>query len=69
RFFRAHEDTQGGIDGTGLGLSIVRETAASIGGRTWAEFLDDGTAFCFSIPSRRKADEAAVAAAGVESAT
>ncbi|HVS61376.1 MAG TPA: HAMP domain-containing sensor histidine kinase [Gemmatimonadaceae bacterium] len=69
RFFRAHEDTQGGIDGTGLGLSIVRETAASIGGRTWAEFLDDGTAFCFSIPSRRKDDEAASAPAQFKSAT
>src|ERR1700686_4482944 len=45
RFFRAHEDTQEGIDGTGLGLSIVRETMASLGGKTWAEFLEDGTAF------------------------
>jgi signal transduction histidine kinase len=69
RFFRAHEETQGDIDGTGLGLSIVKETAASLGGRAWAEFLDDGTAFFFSMPSRRKEDEAAVAAAGVQSAT
>jgi signal transduction histidine kinase len=57
RFYRAHEDTLGDIDGTGLGLSIVRETAASMGGSAWAEFLDDGTAFCFSIPTRRKSDE------------
>src|SRR6202521_432057 len=56
RFYRAHEDTQADIDGTGLGLSIVRETVASMGGRTWAEFLEVGSAFCFSIPTRRKSD-------------
>jgi two-component system sensor histidine kinase VicK len=60
RFYRAHEDTRGDIDGTGLGLSIVRETAASMGGRTWVEFMEDGTAFYFSIPTRRKSDEAAI---------
>ncbi|HEV7596143.1 MAG TPA: HAMP domain-containing sensor histidine kinase, partial [Gemmatimonadaceae bacterium] len=60
RFYRAHEDTRGDIDGTGLGLSIVRETAASMGGNAWAEFLDDGTVFCFSIPTRRKSDEEAI---------
>jgi len=69
RFYRAHEDTQADIDGTGLGLSIVRETVASMGGRTWADFLEDGTAFCFSIPTRRKVDEAAMAPAQMESAT
>ena len=69
RFYRAHEDTQADIDGTGLGLSIVRETVASMGGRTWAEFLEDGSAFCFSIPTRRKSDEAAMASAHIESAT
>jgi signal transduction histidine kinase len=69
RFFRAHEDIRGDIDGTGLGLSIVRETAASMGGRAWAEFLEDGTAFCFSIPTRRKSDGAAVSPAGAASAT
>ena len=69
RFYRAHEDTQADIDGTGLGLSIVRETVASMGGKAWAEFLEDGTAFCFSIPTRRKSDEAAIAPARTESAT
>jgi signal transduction histidine kinase len=69
RFFRAHEDTEGGIDGTGLGLSIVKETAAALGGRAWAEFLDDGTAFFFSIPTRRKDDEARIVPAAVQSAT
>jgi signal transduction histidine kinase len=69
RFYRAHEDTQADIDGTGLGLSIVRETVASTGGRTWAEFLEDGTAFCFSIPSRRKSDETASEPARIDSAT
>ena len=69
RFYRAHEDTRGDIDGTGLGLSIVRETAASMGGRTWVEFMEDGTAFFFSIPTRRKSDEAAVVASQKESAT
>jgi len=63
RFFRAHEDTLDGVDGTGLGLSIVRETATSMGGRAWAEFLDGGTAFYFSIPTRRKEDESRVASA------
>jgi signal transduction histidine kinase len=69
RFYRAHEDTLGDIDGTGLGLSIVRETVASMGGRAWAEFREDGTTFCFSIPTRRKSDEAAIAPAGTGSAT
>jgi signal transduction histidine kinase len=69
RFYRAHEDTRGDIDGTGLGLSIVKETAAAMGGRAWAEFIDDGTAFFFSIPTRRKADEAATAPAKMEPAT
>ncbi|HEX3534938.1 MAG TPA: ATP-binding protein [Gemmatimonadaceae bacterium] len=57
RFFRAHEESHSGIDGTGLGLSIVKDTVASIGGRAWAEFRDGETVFCFSIPTRRKADE------------
>jgi signal transduction histidine kinase len=61
RFYRAHEDSQGDIDGTGLGLSIVKETATSMGGRAWAEFLDGGTIFFFSIPTRRKEDEGRVA--------
>jgi signal transduction histidine kinase len=69
RFYRAHEDTQADIDGTGLGLSIVRETAASMGGRTWAEFLEDGSAFCFSIPTRRKSDETAIGPVRIDSAT
>jgi signal transduction histidine kinase len=68
RFFRAHEETRADIEGTGLGLSIIRDTVASIGGRAWAEFLDDGTAFFFSIPSRRKDDEAALASAKVSAA-
>jgi signal transduction histidine kinase len=61
RFFRAHEDINEEIDGTGLGLSIVRETAASLGGRAWVDFHEVGTAFCFSMPSRRSDDEAAAA--------
>jgi signal transduction histidine kinase len=58
RFFRAHEESRGEIDGTGLGLSIVRDTAAALGGRAWADFLEDGTAFFFTMPSRRAEDEA-----------
>ena len=69
RFYRAHEDTRGDIDGTGLGLSIVKETAASMGGDAWAEFLEDGTAFCFSIPTRRKSDEEAIATGQFEAVT
>ena len=55
RFFRAH-DTVTGVEGTGLGLNIVRETVANMGGRAWAEFFDEGSAFCFSIPCRRTDD-------------
>lgn len=64
RFFRAHEDMEREIDGTGLGLSIVRETAAALGGTAWADFREDGTTFCFSMPSRRSADLAGAVAPG-----
>lgn len=53
RFFRAHASVTG-VEGTGLGLSIVRETAASIGGRAWAEFPAVGSVFAFSLPYRRE---------------
>lgn len=69
RFFRAHEQTQSGIDGTGLGLSIVRETVASMGGRAWAEFLADGTAFFFSMPTRRAEDDSRVGRDGARPAS
>jgi len=55
RFFRAHE-TVTRAEGTGLGLSIVKDTIKSIGGRTWAEFSDEGSVFAFSIPVRRAPD-------------
>lgn len=58
RFFRAHEDSNEEIDGTGLGLSIVRDTAASLGGRAWADFHEVGTTFYFTMPNRRSDDEA-----------
>lgn len=59
-FFRAHGETVTGIEGSGLGLSIVRETVESLGGRSWAEFPDEGgSVFCFSLPSRREEDAAA----------
>jgi signal transduction histidine kinase len=61
RYFRAHEDINREIDGTGLGLSIVRDTVTVLGGRAWAEFLEDGTAFFFTMPSRRSEDAAATA--------
>jgi signal transduction histidine kinase len=57
RFFRAHEDIQEDISGTGLGLSIVKETVGALGGRAWADFFDDGSAFYFSMPTRRVSDE------------
>ncbi len=60
QFFRAHGETVTGVEGTGLGLSIVQETAASLGGRAWAEFPEEGGAiFAFSLPSRREEDAAA----------
>jgi signal transduction histidine kinase len=58
RFYRAHEDINGEIEGTGLGLSIVRDTATSLGGRAWADFHEDGTAFFFTMPHRRSEDSA-----------
>jgi signal transduction histidine kinase len=60
QFFRAHGETVTGIEGTGLGLSIVQETVASLGGRVWTEFPDEGgSVFGFSLPSRREEDAAA----------
>ena len=58
RFFRAHEDSNAEIEGTGLGLSIVRDTVTALGGRAWADFHDDGTAFFFTMPHRRAEDDA-----------
>lgn len=59
QFFRAHDQTVT-AEGTGLGLSIVQETVASLGGRAWAEFPDEGgSVFVFSLPSRRVEDAAA----------
>lgn len=69
RFFRAHENISGEIDGTGLGLSIVRETVSSLGGKTWAEFREDGTTFYFTMPSRRSEDIAAVGASRAAEST
>jgi signal transduction histidine kinase len=59
QFFRAHTDSVH-AEGTGLGLNIVQETVASLGGRTWAEFPEEGgSMFAFSLPSRRVEDAAA----------
>jgi signal transduction histidine kinase len=59
QFFRAHTDSVN-TEGTGLGLNIVQETVASLGGRTWAEFPEEGgSVFAFSLPSRRVEDAAA----------
>lgn len=59
QFFRAHNDSVT-AEGTGLGLNIVQETVTSLGGRTWAEFPDEGgSVFAFSLPSRREEDAAA----------
>ncbi len=61
QFFRAHAETVS-AEGTGLGLNIVQETVASLGGRAWAEFPEEGgSVFAFALPSRREED---VAAAG-----
>ena len=69
RFFRAHEQTQDNIEGTGLGLSIVKETVTALGGRAWAEFSPDGSAFFFSIPTRRSEDEERTGTGATRSAT
>jgi signal transduction histidine kinase len=59
QFFRAHDATVT-AEGTGLGLNIVQDTIASLGGRTWAEFPEEGgSVFAFSLPSRREEDAAA----------
>jgi len=65
RFFRAHEEINAEIEGTGLGLSIVRDTVSSLGGRAWADFQEDGTAFFFTMPHRRSEDNARASAPGV----
>ena len=63
-YYRAHSETVTDVGGTGIGLSIVRETVASLGGRTWAEFPADGGAiFALSLPSRRQEDAAAAGTA------
>ncbi|HWL40427.1 MAG TPA: sensor histidine kinase [Gemmatimonadaceae bacterium] len=62
RFFRAGGDAKTNIEGTGLGLSIVRDTVASLGGRAWAEFTDEGSIFAFSMPARRAEGDKRVAA-------
>jgi signal transduction histidine kinase len=59
-YYRAHSETVTDVSGTGIGLSIVRETVASLGGKTWAEFpAEGGSLFAFSLPSRREEDAAA----------
>jgi signal transduction histidine kinase len=59
QFFRAHGGTVA-AEGTGLGLNLVQETVASLGGRSWAEFPEEGgSVFAFSLPSRREEDAAA----------
>ena len=59
-YYRAHSETVTNVSGTGIGLSIVRETVASLGGKTWAEFPPEGgSLFAFSLPSRREEDAAA----------
>jgi signal transduction histidine kinase len=59
QFYRAHGETITGVEGSGLGLSLVRETIASLGGRAWAEFPDEGgSVFAFTLPSRRQEDAA-----------
>jgi signal transduction histidine kinase len=68
RFFRAHEDINAEIEGTGLGLSIVRDTATSLGGKAWADFHEDGTAFFFSMPHRRSEDSARASAPRAQAA-
>src|SRR5579883_3418883 len=60
RFFRAQVEGGPEIDGTGLGLSIVREAIQRAGGRTWAEFPDDGgSVFGLALPARRVDDASA----------
>jgi signal transduction histidine kinase len=59
QFFRAHGGTVA-AEGTGLGLNLVQETVTSLGGRSWAEFPEEGgSVFAFSLPSRREEDAAA----------
>ena len=54
-FFRS-ESTAERADGHGLGLSLVRETLETLGGRAWANFGDEDTAFCFTLPCRRRSE-------------
>jgi signal transduction histidine kinase len=55
RFYRTDSAAEH-ADGHGLGLSLVKETLESIGGTAWAEFGDEGSTFCFSLPCRRRSE-------------
>jgi signal transduction histidine kinase len=55
RFYRT-DSAAAQADGHGLGLSLVLETLETIGGAAWAEFEEEGSTFCFSLPCRRKSE-------------
>ncbi|HUH12439.1 MAG TPA: ATP-binding protein [Longimicrobiales bacterium] len=56
RFIAGGETVEEGQ--SGLGLSFVRETAAVMGGRAWAERAEDppGSTFALALPCRRRAE-------------
>jgi two-component system sensor histidine kinase KdpD len=48
KFYRIHEADR--VTGTGLGLSICKGIIEAHGGKIWAENLNDGLAFNFTLP-------------------